>query len=362
MSKVAFVADVHLGNHQRYGGAIELGMNRRCREVLETLKVAVAEADECESFGVLGDLFDVTKPIPQMVKAVQDILEPSPSPFVMMGNHDQVSSRSGDHALGPLEPVSEVIETPNLIHLDDCDLVVLPFRPGVADDWVPEDLDSLFSNRRIRPGSVLCLHLGIKDSETPSYLTGSHDCIDVDHVAELMQRYDIIATVAGNWHELKSWKRGKSQILQIGTLAPTGWDNPGLDDYGHMAIWDSKTMTFDVLEIPGPRFLKIRDREELKALPPGDEYEIYLEWTVSDPNDLVSANQEIEEMISKGRIVAGGAFLDKKEQEKKARVSAKAAASSETLEDALSAYINTMELDERVTTDRLIGLTKRYLG
>ena len=44
--RVGFVADVHVGNHIRFGGPIEAGMNRRCRETVATLRRAVLKARE----------------------------------------------------------------------------------------------------------------------------------------------------------------------------------------------------------------------------------------------------------------------------------------------------------------------------
>ncbi len=54
----AFTADIHAGNHKRFGGPVSVSLNKRCTMVLDVLDAAVdrAIALKCSSFTVLGDL------------------------------------------------------------------------------------------------------------------------------------------------------------------------------------------------------------------------------------------------------------------------------------------------------------------
>jgi hypothetical protein len=53
MTKAAFIADGHIGNHQRCGGAISYGMNERCRQALDVLCRAgeLVVAEGCDTDG-----------------------------------------------------------------------------------------------------------------------------------------------------------------------------------------------------------------------------------------------------------------------------------------------------------------------
>src|SRR5882724_6254079 len=102
--RIAFVADPHIANFPAHGGPAIAGINRRCQLTLDTLELAAAKANalDCECFVVLGDLYDTTRPLPQIETAVRKRLSKFDGfVLLLMGNHDRNSGLAGDHALGP---------------------------------------------------------------------------------------------------------------------------------------------------------------------------------------------------------------------------------------------------------------------
>ena len=114
-------------------------------------------------------------------------------------------------------------------------------------------------------GSVLCLHLGVYDDNTPDYLRNSHDAVPVSLVFKICAEHGFPAAVVGNWHERRVWKGKDGTIIQqVGALAPTGWDNEGIEPYGGVAFWTGDRIVMETA--PGPRFLKLKSKRALKSL------------------------------------------------------------------------------------------------
>lgn len=365
MSRLAFVADPHIHNHCRLGGHSEAGINRRGQDGLDALERAIQEANqlECSAFVVLGDLFDSTRPPPQLIRQTQILLQAAQQPIVLLGNHEMVSELGGDHALGPLQPVAEVIEVPQVYPIGASNqprLVLIPFRVGPADEWLPELLEELSPP----PGSILGLHLGIRDDSTPGYLQGAHDSVCLSRLSSLMEQYDLPLTVAGNWHDRRLWEVPTGKVVQVGTLCPTGWDNPGFEDFGFMAVWDTTDGTGKSLSVPGPRFVKVDSEKAFEEVIHGGQSEgerVYIEWTALS-SDLAYANDRIRRARDASQIADGCAVPDRSVEQKAAQVAARAASSAETLEEALAAYIAEMALEEGVDRERVLVRSKGYLA
>ncbi len=357
--RVAFCADVHLGNHNRYPGRIEVGLNQRAREVVDALDraIQIAKGKDCDAFVVLGDLFDGTRPQPQLIAKVQDLMAGAPHPVLLLGNHEMVTDVEGDNSLAPLKLNCWVIERPCIHPLSDLKLAVIPFQRGNPAEWLGPTLDEL----GLQPGAVLCLHMGIRDRETPFFLQGTEGAVDVGHLDGIVEDLQLAAVFSGDWHERRFWRsHGNAPIIQVGTLCPTGWDNPGFTDYGFMAIWDSETSTGESISIPGPRFVKVASEKEFAEVIARNADRLYVEW-ISPPAELAAANAAIREARKDGLIVDGGAFVDKAIQQEAARASARAAASAETLEEAVSAWVSEMELEEGVERARVLERARGYL-
>ena len=254
---IGIVADVHVGNHRQSGGEMTCGVNVRCREVLDVLEMA---AREVRTLVVAGDLFDVSNPSPQVITATAEALSSAEEVVILVGIHERVSMRDGDHALGPLGllPNVTVVQNSTVLHIEGTCLVCIPHHVGRPMEWLPDELDKL----DFPDGSILVTHVGIADDGTPPWLVNS-DCIHIGHVNLLCDEYRLRGVVVGDWHGHKWWRHGDvssvakakeaAHIVQVGALVPTGWDNPGVSGYGVVL----KVPEFRGRRFPGPRFVTV---------------------------------------------------------------------------------------------------------
>lgn len=363
--RVGLCADAHVGNHKKHGGEAAAGINRRCRLALNTLHEAgvVALRERCDRIVHAGDLLDTHWPEPQVLAAARATMAQTPLPWdLVLGNHEQVSTAYGDHALGPLHhpdrlaPV-RVFEQPSyLAQTPRAEVYAVPFRPGPAKVWLPKVLEGLTPSKVPPRARLLVLHLGIIDESTPPWLRDSNDAIDLEQLADLCERYGFGAVASGNWHNRKVWGRGRRighpmTILQVGTLCPTGWDNPGLEDYGTLAIWDSDSLTdaFTIFEIPGPRFVDVNFGEEPPEVREGTALFVRM---LAAPEDVPAAILELETWRDIGTVFDGD--VPPPDTETEAREAARAAANSSTVEQAVAEFVGAMPLkDETIRPDVL---------
>lgn len=343
-SRIAYVADVHVGNVKMHGGPVTAGLNKRCREIVGTLRRAVIEAEKrsCTGFVVLGDLFDGTKPEPQVIAAVQQAFDTKMEVLLEMGNHDMVSTMAGDHALAPLVPVVSVAERPAVLNVGGLSHVVVPYEPGPAIDWLPKRLDELKPQ-----GGVLALHLGLSDGNTEKWLQGAADSVPVAFLKALMDKHHIVRALAGNWHTPRDWPN----ITQVGTLCPTGWDNPGLN-YGRMMIWDGTTL--ETVRIPGPRFINVKLGEDVKVQ---TECQMYVRVQVDDESKTYPGVAALQ---------ARGFFVEVVGDDEAVREATEAAAAAvtgmESIDQALDAYVKEMALPEAVDRAKVLETARAYLN
>lgn len=368
MTLIAFVADVHLGNHKRFGGPVTTQMNERCQRALDVFKRAVARAVEskADAFVVLGDLFDYERPEAPLLAAVQSILAEASKDamrvLLLVGNHDQHSGAPGDHALGPLDPYAEIIDSPRVVDLPGVALALVPFSIGRGDLLLLAALQGL-SSEGFDTGStvprVLGVHLGISDDSTAPWLQKAEDSINVTKLAELAGETGIAAVFAGNWHDRRFWK-GPTTIFQLGALVPTGWDNPGADGYGTLAFWDSEARSTYYEEIPGPRFLKttLAGAEALVAAARADGHFPML--SIETEPELESLRKGTELLSTLGCL--GEASPRGAKIEASARDAAEAARSASTWKEALAGFVEKMHLpDECVDRAEVVAISRRYL-
>jgi hypothetical protein len=359
--KVAFVADLHVANHRKFGGAVEAGINRRCRLILDTVAASVAEASTlgCEHYVILGDVFDTVTPEPQVITALRFALSKfNGDVWVLMGNHDQVSEKPGDHSLGPLNgPNIRVVERP-MSFSDDADssweVALVPYRPGKAAEWLGDAVAKVVTPDGNEVRRILGLHLGLIVGETPHYLKDASDAINTDELVRICQQCDIESVIAGNWHGHWRGKQDGVTLMQAGTLAPTGWDNPGDSGYGSLVEWDSKFGNLTVHEIPGPRFLKARGLDELRtsladaAAIEAADGTVFI--SVNLPREDMQAGEELFEVWG---VADHEINIDKADSTAAARGAAHAAKSAETLDQALAYFVGSMELSG--TTPELVN-------
>lgn len=358
MSRLAFIADIHVGNPSAFGGPVICGINARGRQVLDALERAVQAVEGYDGLVICGDLFDTSAPSPQMVAEVQRILAQAPPTYILLGNHDMVSNASGDHALGPLLPLDNVLVA-QLVEVDevgDSLLLSIPFQPGDAREWFPQavayaaKLADAYGPERPR---VLAFHLGIIDSTTPAFLAHAHDAIELATVQALMKEHGIDVAFCGNWHNARSWGR----IVQCGALVPTGWDNAGWD-YGFVRTYNTETGLVSSIAIPGPRFITASDADEvqkagLEATRRKCQLYLQLKGEVATPEQL----EEVRSWGAQARAVADTG--DAREATRKAAVAARKAT---TLQEALAKYVQQMPLAEGVSREAVAALATKYLA
>lgn len=356
MSRLAFIADVHIGNPTAFGGPVHAGINTRGRQVLDTLERAVQEVADFDALIICGDLFDTSNPSPQLVTEVQRILSKGPKTLILMGNHDMVSDAPGDHALGPLEAVHNVVvdEKPSWEAIGDAVVLTVPFQAGNAIPWfeptVADLVATLPSETRTR---VLAFHLGVIDSRTPEFLAKAHDAIPLELVQEVMQKHGIQTAFCGNWHNGSKWGR----IVQCGALCPTGWDNPGWN-YGLVRTLDTSTGLISDIPIPGPRFLSVTTEEEAeiaKVEAARRRCKLYL----SLKGD--AASEETLELVRSWGVEAR-AVADTKEARAATRAAAVAVKKASTLDEALARYIAAMPVADGLDREQIRSLAAGYLS
>lgn len=361
MSGIGFVADVHVSNHRRFSGPAVAGVNRRARLVLDALAEAVRVAADrgLDALVVCGDLFDTVHPEPQVIREVQRILGSLDGDgcevVFLVGNHDQVSTFSGDHALGPLMPCGLVVERPTVLRRRGYNLIAVPFLSGAATETLEPAVAhalSEFDGQSAEPSlspRLLALHCGISDDDTPPWLRGSLDSIPVEVLADICDRYNIKAAFAGNWHDHKSYGsdgRKFDHIVQVGALAPTGFDNPGLDGYGTVAIW--KDGDLDLVQVSGPRFVKVRTDQELTDLtlrlptPNGDKVFVSM---LELPERLGARHAQLAMMQTAGLLEDYEVLPDDQVAKAQARTAAQVAQRSDTMLEAVEKYIGEMPID-----------------
>jgi len=366
---LAFVADCHVGNPKQHGGQIACGVNVRGNHILASLQAAVNLANGMSStLVVLGDLFDTTRPEPQLIARVQEIFKTAnKTPVCLLGNHEMVSTTPGDHSLAPLAPVATVVEKPTTLNfrdsrgLEKVDLTCIPFQPGPAVEWLPAVLAEAAQDPP-PPGSlapplrVLALHLGIQDESTAPFLRGAHDSVPLPLLKELCKKHWFKHVFAGNWHDHKLWDVSGIRIEQMGALFPTGWNNPGTD-YGNLVVLTSKGK--EAFQIPGPRFVVVRTPKDLKQLEKGVFYvrSEAPEKYEAEITERLTALQGMGKVLSweHDRAVDGSEVAAARIALSDARAAAKAGG------DALAEYVEAMPLQEGVERQAVLERARHFL-
>jgi hypothetical protein len=281
-----------------------------------------------------------------------------------------VSSAEGDHALGTLglHPGITVYEKTNYIWLEGTKtwLWFIPFRAGPASTWFKKDVDelsSLFEQRLAKLGkgeNVVCVfHLGVSDGDTKHYMRGHDDSITVSELVSIAKNHkNIKKFVCGNWHNRQRWerKRPKLEILQVGALCPTGWDNPGVDGYGGVAVLDGLKMNLTMHETGGPRFTSYVGLGGIS----GATSDEYVEVLIPSEEKL-SANHALKKLKEEGKIRGYRLRIDSTKEKAQAKRAAASTRSAENVQSALENYIKHMKVEETLQKKELLNRCREYL-
>ncbi len=349
--------------------------------------LSIAEAAEADRMILLGDVFDTTKPDPQLIAGVQHVINAHLTPVrVLKGNHDEGSSAPGDHALGPLGETAnvDVYETCYVEQIDLVDVLYVPFESGPAKEWLPKRLDEIDSANAISTGDprskvrILCLHLGLHDAALRGgpasfWIEQANDVIAAEVLAAECYKRNIRAVFAGNWHGRRVMEfsfppspTGLTTVtlVQVGALTPTGWDNAGLVGFGGVAIANiddaTGAFTLEFAEVPGPRFVNVRSTEELDAaVANGGTNRLYIRWHAK-PTEVAYARAELARYADV--LTASDIAIDKEETQALAREAATAAQSTTTLAAVLDSFVAKMPMSETVNRTNVFNRCKIYLG
>lgn len=357
--KYGFIADPHVWNHKYHGGPVEVGCNVRARECIEVLRRCALQANEegCDSLVVLGDLFDGTDPNPQMVAQTISALQAAKEVHLIVGNHDQVSTHSGDHAMASMSKAARLYVHEDPVRIND--LVLVPFQPGPAKKWLRRSLEAVDT-----VGGVLCMHLGIEDGKTPEYLRGAHDSIHIDQLTDLAQEFELVGAFAGNWHNPRTWEMYSAEeqrsflVVQCGVICPKTFSDEGWDR-GRLWAWEKGWTTADIV---GPRFLQFHTLEEFD-----DNQSQIMEQAEKGYTVYVRVHVEPEELEEAREAKEGapdGIHVEIRVDDTEVRAAAKAAAqvakSAETFEQALVKYIDRYPIDKPGTKDGVLRRIREF--
>lgn len=367
--RLAFIADLHIWNHRRFGGTSEAGINARAREGLDVLSRALARAVELGAAAtfILGDVFEGAKPEPQLVAAVMALLREA-KVVIIPGNHDQASEAPDDHALGPLAAVAHVVDEPDVVTIEldgeRADVVVVPFRSTDVVAVVEAALAGVRGAEAARTSPrILALHAGLLDADTPVYLREAPDAIALNRLVALCKGAGVRDVFAGHWHKHKQWFEDGVCVTQVGTLCPADWCDDGLIGYGTLAVWDTEIRELTIEELPGPRFLRGRNAADVEALRglAARGNRVYLRMT-AEGTALMDDTVWIAEAKRQGLLIDGEALPDEQAATVAARSAATLARSATTLDEAVAVYVREMPLPEDVVRDDVLAAARGYLG
>lgn len=390
--RIAYVADVHVANHRRHGGATVAGLNERCRLVVGVLSGALQLAlrERCQGFVICGDLVDTSSPEPQVLAAVQQELREAAKAglavLLLVGNHDQESTTRGDNALGVLSDWATLVESPGVYHIETTcsswapsacrwvegpaygackegvEVAAMPYHPDPVSSWLELAVQQCCSTPALQDGRMpyrlLAVHMGVADTMTAPWLKDAHDAVQIDVLAALADKHYVHAVFAGNWHDAVSWEDPPPPVYQIGALCPTGWDNPGLDGYGGVMVHDTATGETVRHEIPGPRFISCRYKD---GVPAGhDRHKLYVEVVARAGDEYTAAVQTVEGLRRAGAIV-GEVAMDSTEAAAMARTAAHVARKASSLDEALDGWLSTVPVPAGVDRGNARTRILRYL-
>jgi Calcineurin-like phosphoesterase len=283
VARVALIADVHVANFKRFGGQMQNGLNDRARLTLQTIQAAgkICRHERVDALVVLGDLFDHPHPSPSLVRATAEaLLSCSNQVIVVLGNHDMQSDGEWDHACSSmgLHHEIQVVANPAVVTVTQSalaygvQLLLCPYRPGLASEWLPASLAQLHMGGKYQGKRVLCTHLGIWDDATPAYLKAAKDAVGIGQMRWLCDAHSIDAVFAGNWHGFRLWGgRGDSRLVGAagavdvcipGALCPQGFQEADQSKVGSLVVIDTERSASGAglitrHTVPGPRWLSL---------------------------------------------------------------------------------------------------------
>jgi len=270
---LAFVADVHIGNHKARDTNSHGGINERCAAALETLRQAIQQAIKSGAGTLIigGDLVHSRRPEPAIIAAINRVLQTEADRLgvvIIPGNHEMLdaTAEDGNTACAPLYPYATVINTPEWVPIGDwAHVLCIPFEGRIPmAEHIARTVTSMSGKGSPKGHRVLATHVGVYDDTAPPWLKG-RDAIHAETLLALLEANDISLALVGNFHHHNDWSRNGHAVIQVGTLAPASYSDAGVfPNVGGMVLHDGPGST-DLVEVPGPRFLTEDIRYEAVA-------------------------------------------------------------------------------------------------
>ena len=126
------VGDLHVWNHKAFGGPVVGGLNRRCRDILQSVYQIVEYAKHHHRVThvvQLGDFFDGPKPSPQVLNAALDMIAATKVEWhIIAGNHD-IASYEAPSALAPMNHAGNICtyDTAQFAQIDGQRWLMVPY-------------------------------------------------------------------------------------------------------------------------------------------------------------------------------------------------------------------------------------------
>ena len=367
VTKIAYLADTHLGNPKKWPGKYTAGINARASATFAALHRAVelAKAAGCVALGIAGDICDYALIEPQILAEAQRILD-IPT-FLIPGNHDMASLAPGDHALAPLQDHATIVESPQILHIEDIDVWCVPFEPGPPTSWLPTRLQQLedSGDRRATAGSHLMVHMGVSDSATPYFLDQSSGHISVKDLRALMDQFGLDWAFAGDWHRHQVWDNASRGIVQVGCLAPNRFP-PGEHEHGHIGamVIAEGIDGVELVDVPGPRFAKLSFTDACPAsyTLPLKPAPLYLKLTCREGEED-AARKLANDWMASGTAQEVEVVVDRVLRRAAARTAAHEARGASSVDEAIELYVRTMPLPEEIEENRtnVLQRVRKYL-
>ena len=250
--RLAILSDLHLENHKILGGPMVAGVNRRARHIGDAFAAAIAIATKhgCDHMVITGDIFDCAKPDPEIIGLFAEVASTAdPLIHTIPGNHDRSSDQPRHHALTALCNSTNVIvyNGPASLVFDGVSLELFPFTTNlreVVEQRLTEALDD---------PSYVFLHAGIVGPDTPPFLRDGKNVLQLEDVVA-WGTLGVRGVFAGDWHNHTVLRAEGPAVVQVGALCQANFGDPPC---GKMVLLDTESGTFEVVAIPGPRFVTL---------------------------------------------------------------------------------------------------------
>jgi hypothetical protein len=212
--------------------------------------------------------------------------------------------------------------------------------------------------------TLILAHCGIVDEYTPFFLKEDKNAIYIDKLRQLKKEFPhFVGFAAGDWHERKHWHsaHGSSlDILQVGALVPTGWDNPGGHGYGTLATWVSANEGWSWRVLAGPRFVGALATEEESN---DDDAEVALAYRNIPFVRLRVPLAEVAEARARCEAVEGlgGYTIEVVKEDKVSTAEVAQLGAQLSVDEAIHTYLAKSFKDEEARK-KLYTVVKGYLG